>query len=76
VFAYANYKIKEENPNAIVVVAPSDHIILKEDEFVENIKTAMKAAQENNWLLTLGINQVALIQVMAIYSLLKKTLCS
>ena len=53
--AYANYKIKEENPNAIVVVAPSDHIILKEDEFVENIKTAMKAAQENNWLLTLGI---------------------
>jgi len=53
--AYANYKIKEENPNAIVVVAPSDHIILKEDEFVRNIKTAMKAAQENNWLLTLGI---------------------
>lgn len=53
--AYANYKIKKENPNAIVVVAPSDHIILKEDEFVANIKTAMKAAQENNWLLTLGI---------------------
>ncbi|NQU32209.1 MAG: mannose-1-phosphate guanylyltransferase [Bacteroidetes bacterium] len=53
--AYANYKIKEENPNAIVVVAPSDHIILKEDEFVRNIKTAMQAAQENNWLLTLGI---------------------
>ncbi len=53
--AYANYKIKHENPNAIVVVAPSDHIILKEDEFVANIKIAMKAAEENNWLLTLGI---------------------
>lgn len=53
--AYANYKIKEENPNAIIVVAPSDHIILKEDEFVRNIQTAMKAAKENNWLLTLGI---------------------
>jgi mannose-1-phosphate guanylyltransferase len=53
--AYANYKINEENPNAIVVVAPSDHIILKEDEFVKNIKTAMLAAQKNNWLLTLGI---------------------
>lgn len=53
--AYANYKIKEENPNAIVVVAPSDHIILKEDEFVRNIKTAMQAATENNWLVTLGI---------------------
>ena len=53
--AYANYKIKEENPNAIVVVAPSDHIILKEDEFVRNITTAMMVAQENDWLLTLGI---------------------
>ena len=53
--AYANYKIREENEDAIIVVAPSDHIILKEDEFVSNIKTAMKAAKENDWLLTLGI---------------------
>ncbi len=53
--AYANYKIKQENPNAMVVVAPSDHIILMEDEFVANIKTAIKASQENDWLLTLGI---------------------
>lgn len=53
--AYANYKIREENKDAIVVVAPSDHIILKEDEFVANIKTAIKAAKENDWLLTLGI---------------------
>ncbi len=53
--AYANYKIHEVNPNALVVVAPSDHIILKEEEFVNNIQTAIKAATENNWLLTLGI---------------------
>ena len=31
--AYANYKIKAKNPNAIIVVAPSDHIILKENVF-------------------------------------------
>jgi mannose-1-phosphate guanylyltransferase len=53
--AYANYKIHETNPNAVVVVAPSDHIILKEDEFVSDIKTGIKAAAENDWLLTLGI---------------------
>jgi mannose-1-phosphate guanylyltransferase len=53
--AYANYKIKELNPEALVVVAPSDHIILKEEEFVRNIQTALKAAKENDWLLTLGI---------------------
>ncbi len=53
--AYANYKIREENPDAVVVVAPSDHIILKEDEFINDIKTALKAAAGNDWLLTLGI---------------------
>ena len=53
--AYANYKIREENEDAIIVVAPSDHIILKEDEFVSDIQTAMKAAEQNNWLITLGI---------------------
>ncbi len=53
--AYANYKIKQTNPDALVVVAPSDHIILKEDEFVRNIETALKVAAENDWLLTLGI---------------------
>ncbi len=53
--AFANYKIKEENPNAVVVVAPSDHIILKEDEFVNDIKVALTAAENNDWLLTLGI---------------------
>ncbi len=53
--AYANYKIREENEDAIIVVAPSDHIILKEDEFVSDIRTAMKAAEQNDWLITLGI---------------------
>ncbi|MCB0804262.1 MAG: mannose-1-phosphate guanylyltransferase [Bacteroidales bacterium] len=53
--AYAAYKIREINPEAKLVVAPSDHIILKEDRFTEIIEGALKAAGENNWLLTLGI---------------------
>jgi mannose-1-phosphate guanylyltransferase len=53
--AYVNYKIKEINPDAVVVVAPSDHIILNEEEFVKDINIALKAASENDWLLTLGI---------------------
>jgi mannose-1-phosphate guanylyltransferase len=53
--AYANYRIQSENPDARIIVAPSDHIILKEDEFVADIQTALKAAQENDWLITLGI---------------------
>jgi mannose-1-phosphate guanylyltransferase len=53
--AYANYRILEKNPEAKIVVAPSDHIILKEEIFLENIKTALEAVTENDWLLTLGI---------------------
>jgi mannose-1-phosphate guanylyltransferase len=37
------------------VVAPSDHIILKEEIFLQNVATALEAAAANNWLLTLGI---------------------
>lgn len=53
--AYANYRIMLKNPEANVIVAPSDHIILKEDIFTEVITAALKASLENDWLLTLGI---------------------
>jgi len=53
--AYANYKILQKNPDASIVVAPSDHIILKEEEFVNTLEGALKAASKNDWLLTLGI---------------------
>jgi mannose-1-phosphate guanylyltransferase len=53
--AYANYCILERDPDARIVVAPSDHIILKEDIFIRNIESALEAATENDWLLTLGI---------------------
>ena len=53
--AYANYCILERDPEARVVVAPSDHIILKEEIFLKNIESALEAATENPWLLTLGI---------------------
>jgi mannose-1-phosphate guanylyltransferase len=53
--AYAVYKILQKNPDANLVVAPSDHLILNEDVFRQKIKTALKAARENDWLITLGI---------------------
>ena len=53
--AYANYRILARDPEACIVVAPSDHIILKEEIFLENILTALQAAEEHDWLLTLGI---------------------
>ncbi len=53
--AYAAYKIKSVNPDANLIVAPSDHFILKEDEFLEQIKNGLDFVSDNNALLTLGI---------------------
>ncbi|MCF8371711.1 MAG: mannose-1-phosphate guanylyltransferase [Bacteroidales bacterium] len=53
--AYANYKILQENPNANIVVAPSDHLILREEEFIRVIGEGLKFVSENEALLTLGI---------------------
>lgn len=53
--AYANYKIKKKNPDASIVVAPSDHIVLNEDDFVKTLQSALAAASDNDWLLTLGV---------------------
>jgi mannose-1-phosphate guanylyltransferase len=53
--AYATYKISSLNPNAKIVVAPSDHIILKENDFVTAILKGLHFVAENDSLLTLGI---------------------
>lgn len=53
--AYASYKIAEINPEARLIVAPSDHLILKEDIFTEVITTALDASSKSDCLLTLGI---------------------
>ncbi|HRY32637.1 MAG TPA: mannose-1-phosphate guanylyltransferase [Bacteroidales bacterium] len=53
--AYAANKIAGINPAARLVVAPSDHIILKEDAFAEIIHSALDAAAKQPWLITLGI---------------------
>ena len=45
--AYANFKIREKNPNAVVVVAPSDHYIEKEDVFVDVIQKGLDIADQN-----------------------------
>jgi mannose-1-phosphate guanylyltransferase len=53
--AYANYKIKAKNPNAIIVVAPSDHIILKENVFEKVIINGLNFVKDHPKLLTIGI---------------------
>lgn len=53
--AYTAFKLHSLNPEANFIIAPSDHIVLKEMIFVEALKKALKFTEENEALLTLGI---------------------
>lgn len=53
--AYSSYRIQKQNKDAVVVVSPADHLILKEDEFREIILKATDIAKTQDKLLTLGI---------------------
>ena len=53
--AYATYKILSKNPKANFVVAPSDHMITKEETFIKVIKRGLDYTSHNEALLTIGI---------------------
>lgn len=53
--AYAAFKIQSMNENANMIIAASDHIILKEDEFVRVANDCLEVVAKNDILLTLGI---------------------
>ncbi|GAB3828028.1 mannose-1-phosphate guanylyltransferase [Pontibacter rugosus] len=53
--AYASYKIAQLNPNAKLVVTPSDHVVLKQSVFTDVINEAVAAAAQDDILITLGI---------------------
>ncbi len=53
--AYTAFKLHGINPKANFVVAPSDHIILKEDTFIETISKGLNFTAQNDALVTLGI---------------------
>ncbi len=53
--AYASFKVAQLNPEANIVVAPSDHFILYEDKFLEKIEQALAYTDQHEALVTLGI---------------------
>jgi mannose-1-phosphate guanylyltransferase len=53
--AYAAYKIRKRDPNAIMLVTPADHLVTKEEELVRVLKMGIEYATHNDVLLTMGI---------------------
>ena len=58
--AYANHWIANKAganaADAAVIVAPSDHLILKEDDFLQIVEVALDHTRQTNQLVTLGIH--------------------
>lgn len=52
---YATLKIQKINPDAVMVVAPTDHWIEDENAFIDNLQRAFDCAQKEEVLMTLGI---------------------
>jgi mannose-1-phosphate guanylyltransferase len=52
---YASLKIQKQNPDAVMVVAPSDHWIEDENAFTENLQACFDFCSKENALMTLGI---------------------
>jgi mannose-1-phosphate guanylyltransferase len=53
--AYASFKIFAEDRDSVMVVVPSDHLILKEEEYLDSVKAAINFAFTREAILTLGI---------------------
>lgn len=52
---YMAQKISAKNPEANLIVLPADHLILKEDVFLQKVQLAFQLAAEKDKLITLGI---------------------
>ncbi|TDM00653.1 MAG: mannose-1-phosphate guanylyltransferase [Flavobacteriaceae bacterium] len=52
---YAAMKIAQKNPDALMLILPSDHMIEDQKEFVKNIDAALSYAKNQDRLITIGI---------------------
>ena len=53
--AYAANRIRAVNPKANMVVSPSDHLILKETDFLQRIREGLDFVSKHKTMLTMGM---------------------
>jgi len=53
--AWAAWHIKALNPDAKIMVAPSDHLILKHNDFKESVIKAFEFVEKNDAIVTFGV---------------------
>lgn len=52
---YASMKVKKKNENAVMIVAPSDHWIEDEMQFISNVQRSFDICERDQSLMTMGI---------------------
>ena len=53
--AWACMHIEQINPHANIIVAPADHLILKDFEFIDSLTKGLEFVNDSNQLLVLGV---------------------
>lgn len=53
--AYASFRILQKDPNAAVIIAPSDHLIVDQSAFEAVCTTALQFVDKHDALVTIGI---------------------
>lgn len=52
--AYAASVINQMNPEANIVVTPSDHAIFGNEKYIANISDALQMVNDHDWIITMG----------------------
>lgn len=53
--AYVSWRIKSQDPEANIVVSPSDHVVLNQQEFQRVVTSALNFTSETDAIVTLGM---------------------
>ena len=53
--AYVSWRIKSQDPEANIVVSPSDHVVLNQQEFQRVVTSALNFTAETDAIVTLGM---------------------
>ena len=53
--AYASYRIAQQDPEAVIIVSPADHAVLRGDEFRRVVSQAVDTARTQDILITIGL---------------------
>lgn len=53
--AYISFKLQQKDPDALLIVAPSDHLIFNEEKFISVCENALAFVNQLNAIVTLGV---------------------